>query len=260
MRNKIVPIQNKQLLDSVAKELRNMNEQYYLIFQLILETGMPLEAVPLLKVVDIKNNPITFIPSHKYVIRSEYVSAQLSKNLKAFAGDRNDDALAFYALKDDSKPFPIRNFQKALIRASELNGLSQSITALALRKTYILNVYLKEHNYNKIYALTECRSIKGVLEYLNLEVPTPDNKYLSGYTIKEALLNEKLASKTLKHTQKVLSEVVKNVEENNASLSYEYCSEVLKLRNDIEAALTRFEDLTENPQTLKEMYAEKLKS
>ena len=260
MRDKITPIQSKQLLDSVASELKNMNEQYYLIFNLILETGIPLECISLLKVSDIKNNPISFTPSHKFVSRSEYLSPSLTKNLKTFAGDRNDDELAFYALKDPSKPFPTRNFQKALIRASEFLSLERPISVLALRKTYILNVFLKENNYNKIYALTECRSVKGVLEYLNLEVPEPDNKYLSGYTIKDALVKEKTASKVFKRATKVLGAVSDEVEKNNNSCSYEYCSEVMKLLTDIDQALTRFENLTDNPKALKSLYGEKVKS
>lgn len=260
MKKKINPIQNKQLLDSISKELKNMNEQYSLIFQLILETGMPLEAIPKLTVKDITNNPISFLPSHKYVTRSEYISPQLAKSLKVFAGSRNEDCPAFYALKDETKAFPIRNFQKALLRASELLSLEQPITALAIRKTYILNVFLKEHNYNKIYALTECRSVKSVLEYLNLEVPTPDNKYLSGYTVKEAIISDKMVSKTLKHVTKVLSAINTNFDEKSMSLSYEYCSETMKLLNDIESALTRFEDLIDNPSALKGLYDSKYTS
>ena len=257
MRTKITPIQNKQLLESVSTELRNMNEQYYLIFQLILETGMPLEAIPLLKIKDIKESPISFMPSHKYVIRSEYLSQQLLKSLRAFAGTRNDDSPAFHALKDELKPFPVRNFQKALLRVSEILTLDPPITALALRKTYILNVFLKEHNYNKIYALTECRSVKSVLEYLNLEVPKPDNKYLSGYTVKEALIKEKLVSKALKHSTKVLSETEKLIADN-PQISYEQCQEILKMTTDIENSLTRYEDLANNPTALKDLYNSKL--
>ena len=253
MSNKITPIQNKQLLDTVANELKNMNEAYYLIYCLILETGMPLEFVPTLKIKDIKNSPITFTPSHKTVRRSEFISPALLKNLKAFAGERDDDSLAFTAFTDTTKAFPIRNFQKALIRASEICGLEQPITALALRKTYILNVFLRERNYNKIYALTKCRSIKQVYDYLNLEAPEPDNAYLSSHTVKDVLAREKTISKTLKHTTKVLSAIESNIE-NEQGLSYEYCQEAMKLSSDIEAALTRFEDLINNPSALKDLY------
>lgn len=255
-KNKIAPIQSKQLLDTLALELRKKDESYYLISQLILETGMPLENIPKLTIKDITNNPISFQPSHKYVVRSEYISQQLLKSLKSYAGDKEESALAFHTLRDEGKPFPIQNFKQALTAVSKKLGLEPPINTLTLRKTYILNIFLKEHNYQKIYALTGCRSIKAVYSYLNLEAPAPDNKNLSGYTIKDAIRENKTLSKVQKHCEKVFNAIEDNFSSENG-LSYEYCSEVMKLANDIDNALTRFEDLTGSPSVLKELYDRK---
>lgn len=253
MREKTKPISNKQTIELIGEELTKMYESYGIIYHLLLETGMPLENIPTLTVKDISDKVIVFTPSHKNVVRSEYISPTLHKRIKAYIADKDSDALAFFAIKDPTKPFPIRNFQKALTRVSKTLALEQPVTALAIRKTYILNVYLREHNYQKIYTLTNCRSVKGVLEYLNLDVPTPENKYLKGYTVKEALIENNVTQRTLTHVNKVLREIQERIS-TNKSLSYEYCEEAMHLNASIEDALSRFESLSDNAPILKDLY------
>lgn len=242
MRTIQAPIQNRQLLNSIAAELNRKNEQYELVFQLIIETGITLECITQITVSDIKSNPVIFAPTHKHVVRKEYISEELSKRLIAFAGNREDSSLAFHSIRDENKPFPTRNFQRALDSTSKLLSMDHPITVLALRKTYLLNIFLKTHDYHKIYAMTDCRSVKDVLEYLNLGTPDLDGKRISSYTIKESLINKNLVEKTIEHSLQVLSDISKNIKEYDVNLSYEYFMEVFKLTKDIEASLTRFED------------------
>ena len=256
MREKTIPISNKRTVELIGEELTKMYESYGIIFYLLLETGMPLENIPTIKVKDISDRVIVFTPSHKNVVRSEYISTALHKRIKAYIADKDPEAPAFYAIKDASKPFPLRNFQKALSRVSKYLALEQPVTALSIRKTYLLNVFLREHNYQKIYALTNCRSIKSVLEYLNLDVPAPENKYLSGYTVKEALIEDKVNQRTLTHVNKVLEEIQERIN-SDKGLSYEYCEEVMHLNTSIEEALSRFESLSDNTPVLKDLYLKK---
>jgi len=252
------PIQNRQLLNSIAEELNKKNEQYYLIFQLILETGMPLECIPQLTISDIKSNPLSFTPTHKFIVRKEYISETLSRHLIAYAGNRDDDALAFHSIRDENKRFPLRNFQRALDYTTKILSLDQTITVLAIRKTYLLNLFLKSHDYHKIYALTDCRSVRDVLEYLNLGTSELGDTRQSSYTIKESLINKNLVEKTIEHSFQVLSEISKNIKENDINLPSEYFAEVLKQTTDIEASLTRFEDISNNSNTLKDIYTKKV--
>ena len=83
-------ILSKYVIGEIEKELRKMHEEYYVIFKILLETGMPLENIPSLLVSDISGDKIVYVPSHKNVTRCECISEQLQKEIKDYVKEIHD--------------------------------------------------------------------------------------------------------------------------------------------------------------------------
>ncbi len=250
-------ILSRYVIGEIEKELRKMHEEYYVIFKILLETGMPLENIPSLLVSDISGDKIVYAPSHKNVTRCECISVQLQKEIKDYVKDmgKSSHDLAFTALKSPEHIFPLRNFQNALTRASENIALEQPVTALSIRKTYIYGLYIKTHDIFEVYSRTNCRSVRDVMDYFCLDIPEPKGDYLSArdikfpedYTTKVQTVNEHF-SRTFNDTKQSLCDC--------HNMPQIYYNELDHLLNSIESALERFDVATSDPDILFNIYSE----
>lgn len=236
------PITSEYIIDLVAADIRKKRECYYIIFWLILETGITLANIPKLKVKDIKGTTISFHPVHKRVLRVENISPKLQEEIKEYIKGKNDEDLAFTAYSDNTKPLFERGFQKALTAASDFYNISPPVTSERLRRTYIYNLLIKEHNIEKIRSITGCRSIREVYEYLSLPLPNSKNaERLESYSQRDAILKERLLEKTTDH----FTSVIKSIEVELAvpdRADIKYIDDAMKLLSDINNRLSDFEE------------------
>ncbi len=236
-------ITSEYVLDMVSQDLKKKRYSYYIIFWLIIETGIPLENISDLKCAEISGDHITFNPVHKYVTRKETLSPKLQEDIKELIKDKKPDDYAFTSKNDPTKPMFIRCFQKALEKTSAFYNLEPPVTATTLRKTYIYHLLTREHDLEKIFAITKCRSKKAIYEYLELdppEQPNPDAKRMANYDARDAILHENMIEKTTEHFSKVMSSIKVELEVPSRA-SVKYTAESMKLLNDINNSLSHFE-------------------
>ncbi len=236
-------ITSEYTLNMISQDLKKKRYSYYIIFWLIVETGIPLENISKLTCADISGENVTFNPVHKDVVRKENLSPRLQDDIKELIKDKKPDDYAFTSKKDTSKPMFIRCFQKALEKTSSFYNLEPPVTATTLRKTYIYHLLTREHNLEKIFAITKCRSKKAIYEYLELEPPeqpNPDAKRMTSYDARDAIIHEKMIEKTAEHFQKVMS-TMKTELEIPSKTSVCYTAEAMKVLNEINSSLSRFE-------------------
>ncbi len=236
------PITSEYIIDLVADNIRKKRECYYIILRLILETGITLTNIPKLKVKDIKGETISFNPVHKYVTRVEKLSPELQEEIAEYTKGKGDDDLAFTAYRDNTKPLFERGFQKALTAASEFYNIEPPVTSERLRRTYIYNLLVKEHDLDKIRSITGCRSPKEVYEYLSLPLPKSKNaERLESYSQRDALLKEKLIEKTAEHFSSVMKSIEVELSVPDRA-DVEYIDNTMRLLSDINNRLSDFEE------------------
>lgn len=244
---KSAAIIDKYSLEQIGSDLRNKQEAYYVIFRIILDTGIPLEEIPSLRVCDINKNALTFMPIHKGFLRTEQLSEETQAVIKAYVAGKREEDYAFPAKSSDKKPLNIRSFQFALAETSNHFCYDPPITAMSLKKTFIYNLYMHTHDPKKIYKITGVRSLAQLYEYLGIDAPPKDNedKKLSPRNPQDVLVGDELSSKTRTHVNSVLDSIDERLA--NGLATYQYCQEALTMIATIEKGLARFEELSDNP-------------
>ena len=162
------PLTSPSILEALALDLRKQQESYYLISQIILETGMPLNRVVKLRVSDIKNKPkLKYDSRHNTYVFEVPISLRLQRDIHRFTKNMADDTYAFMGARSD-KPMIPTAFQYALASASERIGAEPAITSSSLRKTFIYNTVLSDGNYVRAAHYTHSSGPKEVTDYLGV--------------------------------------------------------------------------------------------
>lgn len=118
--------------------LRGKNEKIYLIYQIALQTGIPVTLLLKKHIKDIRDKE-----SIEYTIRTNNCSVpfnrELKRELSAYcSGKKNDDWL--FPGKDPGQPYPLLSVQRAISSATKQLGLSD-VTIGSIRKTFLYNEY-----------------------------------------------------------------------------------------------------------------------
>lgn len=246
MKNTMYPITNNLTIELVLKKLNEANPAYNIIFRLMLETGMPLSSCVELKCCDINKNAVTFKPTHKQVVRTEPLSEELQKDIAKYLGGKGDMSYAFVQKNNTSKHMHYRAFLGALETICESLNIMPTITSQTIRKTYIYKLFISGNNVEKIYSLTDCRSIRQIYDYLGLPLPEQkDREYYQKESIRDVLVKEKLVEQTKATAESTLSKMIENLDYTKA-VSYDYCREVMRCISTINEAITLFNDETKS--------------
>ncbi len=233
------PVRSKHELELVLNHISQKRECYHIIFDLILETGMPLERIREFKASDIRSEVVAFSPIHKGITRTEHISDRLQGEIREYLNGKGDNELAFTSV-DGTKPICERGFQKALSAASAFYNIKPPVTSERLRRTYIYNLFLKR-DFGKIRAITGCRGIKEIYEYLNIPTPGSKNeKRLESYSKLDALIKEDLLLKAKMSVTSSLDEAMKNLAKDDVSVAY--TEKVMEFANALIKAADEFAD------------------
>ncbi len=242
-------------LNLVGNDLILKNEAYYIIFRILLETGMPLEEVFKLRICDINKNAITFSPAHKGYLRTEKLTADTQEAIRSYINGKADEELAFPSKADPNKPIFIRSFQNALAETSKRLGLTPPISATSLRKTFIYNLYIKTHDTKKIYKITGIRSINQLYEYLGISAPPSEEgtERMSSKNPYNILVGEGIIDSTKKNTNITLDKICESLK-TPEYVTFAYCKEALILAHSIEKALARFNAISGDNSLSKDIH------
>lgn len=246
MKNVMYPITNNMTIALVEKQLKEVNPAYYIIFELMLETGIPLSTCCELKCCDIDKNAVTFHPTHKHVTRTEPISDKLQKEISQYLDGRNDMSYAFHQKNAPDKHLHYRTFLGCLESICEKCNINPVITSQTIRKTYIYRLFITGNNIEKIFALTGIKNIKEIYNYLGLPLPElKDKEYFSRDSLKDQIIRDDLISKTKVLTDETLDQMASSINYTSVS-SYDYCRESMRLLTSINEAITIFNDETKN--------------
>lgn len=253
---KTVAITDKYTLETIAKDLKSKSEAYYIMFKILLDTGMPLDELAKMRVCDINKNAITFMPIHKGNLRTEPLSESTQEDIRNYVKDKQQGDFAFPSKSNPQKPMFIRSFQYALLESSRTYGIEPPVSATSLKKTYIYNLFMETHDTKKIYKITGIRSLVQLYEFFGIEAPPlkgDDETNHSSRTPYNILVGENLAENTKEHFNEVFDKLTDTLR-NPQQSSKAYCYEALAMINQVEKALGRFENLSEDLHVAKTLY------
>lgn len=229
------PITSQKTIDALSAELRRMKESYYLIFNIMLETGMPLSHVLKSKVSDLYRHPkLTYASRHRTTTYKVPISLRLQRDIAAHLKGHKPDEFAFTAEKNSSKEMYPVTFQDALARACARLGISPAVNASSLRKTFIYNTVVNDGNYIRAAHFTDSSGPKEVRQYLGIDLPgdidfAQVSKELTKATSRKAIpkLRDKLNAALDEVERLSANEDARDMDNTIAALS------LLKALNDI---------------------------
>lgn len=137
----VSPIKDPECLEYFLDELRAMDVKYYILFQIGVGTGMLLQDILKLKVLDVKGQDFleVFIGSKK--IRRVFQFPQgLKKELEDFTADRNQGEPLFLGYQNSGSPLSREQVYRVFRKAGKTVGLPD-IGAQTMRKTFAWNYY-----------------------------------------------------------------------------------------------------------------------
>lgn len=167
----IKPITSEKVIHDLSEDLRKTQESYYLIFHIILETGMPLKRVLQLKVSDLYRKPkLQYESRHRTTLYSVAISLHLQRELMTFLKGRKSDEIAFTGARS-TKGMYVTAFQKALNTSCERLHITPPVNATTLRKTFIRNILVSDGNFVRAAHFTDSSGPAEVLAYLGIDYP-----------------------------------------------------------------------------------------
>ena len=153
-----VAITSPIMQEKIGEILREKNEKLYLIYEIALQTGIPVSCVLKKQVKDIrgKDDIDYLIRVTKYCVP---FSENLKKDISAYCNGKQDTEWLFPG-KDSSHPLSLISVQRPIESAAKKIGLSD-VTAGSIRKTFLYNEY--------------CRGNLTLLQFLSMtEYPTQE--------------------------------------------------------------------------------------
>ena len=233
--------QSKAILSPTLEEklgsyLIIIEEKYYIIYRLGIETGMPQNQILQLTVSDLRDKNAVFYSSklpastpHTDGIRVP-LSQKLKDEIASFLGNRAGKEYAFCA-QDGVTPLSVSSMRTALLSATEKCGVAD-ITCISPRKTYFYHLFLKTNDINKIRKMLCLSSVKKVYEYLGLDDLHYENEYRPAH--RTALFHSDLVEEVAKNTNTMFDYIRTTC--NVPSATNEFCMATVEFLNNISAA------------------------
>ncbi len=225
-----LPMTSPRLVEIVGTELKKMHTDYYIIYWIILETGITLKDIVDMKVNDISSDTISYKPSHSDEIRHEPLSENLKKEITLFIKGRDKNDNAFYGVRHDK--MNQNSFQSALRVVSIRCGITPVLSIISLKKTFIYRRLLKTGSFESTYAYTNNKCPKQVCEYLGIaDTDTVALKKFSSVT-----------SSSIDDTKRKFLDAISKIKDTADSpdiLSYSsaYTDSVIKFLSKVDSAI-----------------------
>ncbi len=151
--NWVAPIKDEETLVMFAEALKEIDEKYYILFELGIGTGLQLQDILAFKVKDVKGKKelVVKIGKHKQKIVFK-IPANLQKEIAAFIKGRPDNEYLIKGHRTKNKPVSREQAYRVLRSAGHHVGL-HSIGAQTMRKTYAYRYYRETGDIYHLQAL-----------------------------------------------------------------------------------------------------------
>lgn len=148
--NWVAPIKDEETLRRFKEKLRQMDEKYYIMFEIGVGTGMQLQDILKLKCGDVRGkDEIEAYIGTKKVRRTFRFSPELKDIIMKFTDGKDPDSYLILGYASSPEPLSREQAYRALKSAGRSTGLS-SIGAQTMRKTFAWKYY---HDTGDIYYL-----------------------------------------------------------------------------------------------------------
>lgn len=135
-----VAITSPIMQEKIGEILREKNEKLYLIYEIALQTGIPVSCLLKKQVKDVREKD-----NINYLIRVTNYCAPFSEDLKrdiySYCIGKEDSDWLFPG-KDSKNPLSLISVQRPIQNAAKKIGLSD-VTAGSIRKTFLYNEYCR---------------------------------------------------------------------------------------------------------------------
>ncbi len=239
--NWVAPIKDEETLEKFKEKLREMDDKYYIMFEIGVGTGLQLQEILKFKNKDIRDKDTIEASIGTKNIRRTFV---IPEDLKKIIHDYTEgkDPEAYLIIGHASSPAPLSREQayRAFKSAGKSMGLT-SIGAQTMRKTFAWRYYKSTGDIYYLQNLLNHASPSITYRYIgekpNVEVylrkMTPEENERSRYL----LYTDNNGKKRIEKIQELLSEITKEMDN--------------PLNNDaffgrVDCLLTEMEELIEN--------------
>ncbi len=139
--NWVAPIKDQETLDAFANTLKEIDEKYYIMFQLGIGTGLQLQDILKFKVKDVRGKKEITVKIGKHKAKITFkIPKSLQKEIADYTKDKSPNDYLILGHKSKNKPVSREQAYRVLRSAGHHVGL-HSIGAQTMRKTYAYNYY-----------------------------------------------------------------------------------------------------------------------
>lgn len=143
--NWVSPIKDEKTLETFKENLKNVDDKYYIMFEIGIGTGMQLQDILKLKIKDVRGkDSITCAIGSKSVERTFDIPADLKAIIEQFCANKADDEYLIKGHNSSSQALSREQAYRVFKSVGKNMGLN-SIGAQTMRKTFAWKYY-KEHN------------------------------------------------------------------------------------------------------------------
>lgn len=162
----VQPLRDKKLIEKIKTELRNIDEKYYIMFILGINTGLRISDLLKLKVKDVKNSHIVIREEKTGKLKRFPINAYLRKELDLYILGKEDEEYLFPSRK---RPYHIQRVQayRILNTVARKFGL-QEIGTHTLRKTFGYWYYKKTKDVALLQEIFNHSSPAITLRYIGI--------------------------------------------------------------------------------------------
>ncbi|MCD7744061.1 MAG: tyrosine-type recombinase/integrase [Lachnospiraceae bacterium] len=242
--NWVAPIKDEETLEKFKQKLREMDDKYYIMFEIGVGTGLQLQEILKFKVKDIRGkDSIEASIGTKNIKRTFQIPEDLQEIIMKFTEGKDPDS--YLILGHASSPAPLSREQayRALKSAGKSMGLA-SIGAQTMRKTFAWRYYKSTGDIYYLQNLLNHASPSITYRYIgekpNVEVylkkMTPEENERSRYL----LYKDGNGKKRIEALQSLLAEI--GEEMDNPLNNDAYYGKVDCLLKEMEELVANFKE------------------
>ena len=139
--NWVAPIKDKDTLKQFGEVLKEVDYKYYIMFELVVGTGLQLQDILTFKNKDVTGKKeITVEIGTKNIKNTFKIPEELQKIITDFTKDKDPEAYLILGHNNSNKPVSREQAYRVLRSAGHKIGLN-SIGAQTMRKTFAWNYY-----------------------------------------------------------------------------------------------------------------------
>ena len=192
--NWVAPIRDDETLERFKDYLKQIDEKYYLMFEIGVGTGMQLQDILQLKVKDVQGKDSLDVEiGARHIKRSFVFSDELKERIAAFTEGRDPEGALIRGHASSDEPLSREQAYRALKNAGHAIGLS-SIGAQTMRKTFAWRYY------------KETGDIYYLQNLLNHASPSITYRYIGEKPDVEVLLKKLTAEENVRSRRVLLTD------------------------------------------------------